>query len=398
VGKILFALALGFFVAEMGGRLFWRLKTKSWFDSGVAWAGNNAFAAQIGGTLAGYTATLAAHPYLAHVHKAGPGINRQGLFGRDFPQARDPRVYQVLVTGGSVACQLAGIRPEQGALTVELEKNYISADGRPIRVYNGADGAWKLPQQTILTMMYAGRFDLVISVDGFNEHYVVKGDPYFLEVPSPNFRTVSPVGFHAKPALIALWFAGQFNEALAGIPGIRELFVSHLIGQSALNLARAFDEKTKPKTTPLMPLEYPPGETLESQRQQRQKQQLSQLETYLELNDAICRQQGAQYVSVLQPCPAIGKELTEREKQVVGPLDYRGSYLKMAETYKKASNKSRFLCLNLLEVFSGVKADVYKDHIHCAPGPNSPGYLAVAKSLGGSLKENNLIKKSKSRR
>jgi hypothetical protein len=70
----------------------------------------------------------------------------------------------------------------------------------------------------------------------------------------------------------------------------------------------------------------------------------------------------------------------------------------MAETYKKASNKSRFLCLNLLEVFSGVKADVYKDHIHCAPGPNSPGYLAVAKSLGGSLKENNLIKKSKSRR
>jgi len=392
VGKILFALALGFFVAEMGGRLFWRLKTKSWFDSGVAWAGNNAFAAQIGGTLAGYTATLAAHPYLAHVHKAGPGINRQGLFGRDFPQARDPRLYQVLVTGGSVACQLAGIRPEEGALTVELEKNYISADGRPIRVYNGADGAWKLPQQTILMMMYAGRFDLVISVDGFNEHYVVKGDPHLLEIPSPSFRTVSPVGFHAKSALVALWSAGELNQALAGMPGFRNLFLSHLVGQSALNLARAFDEKTKPKTTPLMPLEYPPEETLESQRQQRQKQQLSQLESYLELNHAICRQQGAQYVSVLQPCPAIGKELTEREEQIVGPLDYRENYLKMAETYKNASLKGRFQSLDLLQVFSGNKTDIYQDHIHCAPGPDSTGYLAVAKSLGGFLEDNKLIK------
>ena len=97
-------------------------------------------------------------------------------------------------------------------------------------------------------------------------------------------------------------------------------------------------------------------------------------------------------MSVLQPCPAIGKELSEREKQVVGTLDYRESYLKMAETYTKASNKGRFLCLTLLELFSGVKADIYQDHIHCAPGPDSKGYLAVAKSLGGFLEDNSLIK------
>lgn len=73
-------------------------------------------------------------------------------------------------------------------------------------------------------------------------------------------------------------------------------------------------------------------------------------------------------------------------------LDYRESYLKMAETYKNASNKGRFLYLNLLEVFSGVKADIYQDHIHCAPGPDSPGYFAAAKSLGEFLEDNCLIK------
>lgn len=392
MGKILFALALGFFVAEIGGRLFWRLKTKSWFDSGVAWAGNNAFASQIGGTLAGYTATLAVHPYLAHVHKAGPGINRQGLFGRDFPQARDPHVYQVLVTGGSVACQLAGIRPEDGALTVELEKNYISANGRPIRVYNGADGAWKLPQQTILMMMYAGRFDLVISVDGFNEHYKVKGDLEFLEVPSPIFRTVSPVGFHAKPALVALWGAGELNQALAGMPGIRNLFLSHLIGHSALILARSLDEKTKPRTTPLMPMEYPLGETFGSQRQQRQKQQLSQLETYLELNHAICRQQGAQYLSVLQPCPAIGKNLTEEELSKVGPLDYKISYLQMASSYEKAHQENGTPYLNLLEVFKEKKQTIYTDHIHCSAELGSEGNAIISKSIASFLKKRAFIK------
>lgn len=85
---------------------------------------------------------------------------------------------------------------------------------------------------------------------------------------------------------------------------------------------------------------------------------LSQLETYLESNGAISRQQGAQYLSVLQPCPAIGKKLSEREKQVEGALDNRGSHLKMAELYKNASNKSRFLGLNVLEV-SGNKSDIY---------------------------------------
>ena len=137
--KVCFSIFLCLAIAEVGGRVAWLLRHGEFFSAGEAWKGQNAFAAEAGATLAGYTATLASHPYLAHVHKPGPSVNRQGLYGRDFPQARDPHVYQVLVTRGSVACQLAGIRPEDGALTVELEKNYISPDGRPIRVYNGAD-------------------------------------------------------------------------------------------------------------------------------------------------------------------------------------------------------------------------------------------------------------------
>jgi hypothetical protein len=140
-------------------------------------------------------------------------------------------------------------------------------------------------------------------------------------------------------------------------------------------------------------MEYPPGENLESQRQQRQKQQLRQLESYLEFNHAICSQQGTEYISVLQPCPAIGKELTEREKQVVGQLDYREGYLKMAETYKNASTKGNFPYLCLLEIFSGDKRDIYQDHIHCAPGLDSPGNRGMAEKIGRFLEETKKLRK-----
>jgi hypothetical protein len=59
----------------------------------------------------------------------------------------------------------------------------------------------------------------------------------------------------------------------------------------------------------------------------------------------------------------------------------------MAETYKNASAKGNFPHLRLLETFSGDKSDIYQDHIHCTPGPNSPGYRTIAEKIGVFLEK-----------
>lgn len=78
---------------------------------------------------------------------------------------------------------------------------------------------WKLPQQSIQILLNANRFDLVINNDGFNEHYVVKGDSNYLEMPCPNNRTVSPLGFHHQAALVGLWAAGALTRGVEKTPG-----------------------------------------------------------------------------------------------------------------------------------------------------------------------------------
>jgi len=381
-------------VVETAGRLLWWAQKKELFSPQRAWEGNNSFAAEIGGTMAGYTATLSSHPYLVHVHKPGHGINRQGLFGPDFPEGRSPDFYQMLITGGSVACQLAGISPDEGALTEELEKKYLSYEGKPIRVYNGADGAWKLPQQTVLLMMYAKRFDLVISIDGFNENYVVRGDPYYIEIPSPSYRVVSPLGFHAKSALAILWTTAEINQALSRIPAVRKTFTAYCFGQGLLNLAKFYDEKSRPRQTPVTPLEYPQTQSGQDQRLYRKNEQLIQLDNYLGLNQVICRQQDSFYMSVLQPCPALGKSLTEDEKKIVGSLDYKEDYLKMASVYQNAATRNRYPFLSLINVFASEKSSVYKDHIHCENGKNSLGYGIMANALCDFLTKEKIIKRN----
>lgn len=398
--KLLIKCAIFFLIffglVESVGRFVWRVQKKEEFISQKAWEGNNTFAAEIGGTMAGYAATLSSHPYLTHVHKSGNGTNRQGLFGRDFPESRDAEFYQVLITGGSVACQLAGITHEAGALTEELEKNYLSKTGKPIRVYNGADGAWKLPQQTILMMMYSKRFDLVISIDGFNENYLVKGDPYYLEMPSPSYRTVSPLGFHAKTALATLWITAEINQIFSDFPILNRSLAAYWLGQGSLNLAKLYDEKTKPQKTPVSPFEYPPDQCGEDQRSRRKGEQMNQLRDYLALNQVICQQQGARYVSVLQPCPAIGKKLTEEEKRSVGSLSYKEDYLEMSYVYQSVSSRYKYPFLNLLEVFASINMSVYVDHIHCENGKSSYGYGILARAVGDFLAMKKILNRAPS--
>ena len=123
------------------------------------------------GTACRYIDNLYPHPYVAFVHHANPPcgipwVNNVGLFGPDFPTIKPADRYVVMLIGGSVASQLAQNEapPAPRYLEEELNKKYVSPNGKPWMVLNGGDGAWKEPQPFILFSLYASfrrRNDLV---------------------------------------------------------------------------------------------------------------------------------------------------------------------------------------------------------------------------------------------
>src|SRR5690349_2722952 len=114
------------------------------------------------GTACRYVDTLYPHPYVAFVHHGNPpcglsDVNNIGLLNADFPTEKRTDRYTILVVGGSVASQLVQEQPPPARhyLEEELNKRYVSPNGKPFLVLNGGDGAWKEPQSFILFAMYA---------------------------------------------------------------------------------------------------------------------------------------------------------------------------------------------------------------------------------------------------
>ncbi len=88
------------------------------------------------GTDCRYVDTLYPHPYVGFVHHANrpcglKNINNVGLFNDDYPLLKRPDRYTILLTGGSVAGQLAQIDPWPAPhyLEEELNQEYESPNG-----------------------------------------------------------------------------------------------------------------------------------------------------------------------------------------------------------------------------------------------------------------------------
>jgi hypothetical protein len=120
--------------------------------------------------------SLYSHPYLAFVHHKNkkcslPLINSDGFPSPEFPGVKTEKYFDILITGGSVAFQLiGGLKSDlSGELFKELNKKFKTSDGRSVRVFSTAIGAWKQPQQMLSYLLYGDRFDGVVSLEGANE-------------------------------------------------------------------------------------------------------------------------------------------------------------------------------------------------------------------------------------
>lgn len=343
-----------------------------------------------------YVDTLYPHPYVAFVHHGNPpcglaNVNNVGLFNHDFPTIKRQDRYTVLLVGGSVASQLGQNweAPAPHYLEQELNKRYQSPNGKPWLVLNGGDGAWKQPQQLILFSMYATSVDAVITLDGFNEHYMfVPGTQERLERPLSNFIDVNPFVADENFGDAAIgWVMGRFAGMLANLPVLGHSHAAYMIVRGIEAMAKSKDVFKSTKKTTLAGLFAMPEE-VRKDKDLLFETQLGLYQKYARGIEAIARDNNVKTAYFIQPIPAWGKTLTEEEKKVAGDLSYGTLYRRMAAGLLTLRDRGMAVH-DLGDMLKDEPGTIYADHIHFfrAPDGESKGYRLMAARVAQVLAE-----------
>ena len=284
------------------------------------------------GTACRYIDTLYPHPYVAFVHHANPPcglswVNNVGLFGPDFPVIKPADHYVVMLTGGSVAAHLGGNEkspPSPRYLEEELNKKYVSPNGKPWMVLTGADGAWKEPQPFILFSLYAGSVDAMVNLSGFNEHYYFQPkEDVRLEAPASSFLEVNPFAADENFGDAAIgWVMGRLAGTLKLDPVLGQSHAAYMIIRGIEAMAKGQGSFRSSKRTTIPGLFMLPQGTPDKP-EEIFAIQLGLYQKYFRMTEAVARDNGVKSAYFLQPIPAWGKTLTEEEKRVVGNLGLR---------------------------------------------------------------------------
>ncbi len=347
-----------------------------------------------------YVDTLYPHPYLAFVHHANPpcGLswaNNIGLLGDDFPTVKRTDRYVILLTGGSVASQLAQNfkPPAPRYLEEELNKRYVSPNGKPFQVLNGGDGAWKQPQAFILFAMYASVVDAVMTLDGFNEHYFFGvGVDARLERPLSNFAEVNPFVADENFGDAAIgWVMGRIAGALAATPVLGQSHAMYMIVRGIEGVAKSKDIFKSNKRTTLASLFAMPEE-IRKDHDLEFAVQLGLYQKYMRGIEVLAKDYNVKTAYFLQPTPTYGKVLTEDEKKIVGDLSYGPIYRRMVAGILTLRERGMAV-FDLGDLLQDEKGTIYADHIHffrvLTPENygESSGYRLMATRVGRLLAE-----------
>jgi len=325
---------------------------------------NNTFIRDIDRTGNSYAATLFPHPYLGFVHRKGSGIevNNVGLLGYDFPYEKDQGKFVILVTGGSVAAQFAQLKRNGVRYLEDILNARYDFGGKRVVVLNGGDGAWKQPQQAILFLLYADIVDAVITIDGFNEHYIFMKKARRLEYPANNFHQVNPLSQHGYERLTAAWISNKIRSVTTENWLLSH---SHLAWVFSHNLTACLQRATSgskgPEETTIEGIFSLPDEW---DKVRYFRYNAEQYRKYIRMMYVISTNLGIQSAFFLQAVPAIGKDLTEDEKRVVGDLKYRDTYLRLTKEVLTLRDEG-VPVHDLLYVFSNNSETIYADSIHC---------------------------------
>ena len=321
-----------------------------------------------GGSNCRYVDTMFPHPYLAFVHHRDdpcgvPSANDIGMLGDNYPVARNPDRYVILLAGGSVASQISQlVQPgRRSFIEEELNRRYISPTGKPFLVLNGGLGAWKQPQQLILLAIYGDFIDAVVTLDGYNEQHLIQpGLKVRFEMPGANYLGVNPIiakdGFGS---LAVSWFLGRISgwlgTGLTSHSHAAYLLASALASKPADD-GSGFGAKTYSEMMSL------PSNITDS-ASTYMDWQIAQYAKYIRVMDVTARDFGIKSMFFLQPVPAVDKTLTPEESRGTPDLKYGERYVEIVRRLL-ALRERNIEVRSLLDVFKDEKETIYSDDIH----------------------------------
>lgn len=388
LAAILFVLFLAI-LTEGVFAVYLFLRDGRWVSPAQRWAAQeNLFIGDLTSGTCRYVDSLFPHPYLVAVHTANPPcptdfLNAQGLFGRDFPLRRDPETFAILLTGGSVAAHLGQVN-RGGPLFLEEALNacYTPPKGRRFQVYNAADGGWRQPRQAIISLLYGDAADAIVTLDGFNEAQVLGIER--LEMPEAVFELLNPLALRSGRGVAASMMSNQMQIFISQSLARYSFTVFFVADYARKWLERiAYGEIGMRKTSVISLFALPAEWTHE----QRFAFNIDQYQKYLRIIDAIAKAEGARAAFFIQPAPAIGKELTDEEKGIVGSLSYGPLYARLAAALLE-TRTAGLQVFSLLDVFRDTRDTVYGDPIHFARDAktmDSIGNRIVASAMANRL-------------
>src|SRR4030095_1846243 len=344
----------------------------------------------------GYGDSLIAHPYLAFVQTAlGPCgfgyANSKSLLGKEFPDRPRPRTGIILVTGGSVAAQFVGYdRKIESPLERILNAEFTGDRFDRFIVLNGGRGAWKQPAQYIFFGLYADILTGVITLDGFNEHYMINSRRRFEEPASlylqvvegqaPRVRTAPLTRAALKLAAYLYWCASR--HGLFHVSNLAYFVVD--IVRRTLRRYASHTPKLSIAAVDWVKASYAQMFAFHDKmtREERKIWSLRQYEKYIRLIHAGAEALRIKSLFLIQPIPGWGKPLTERERMAARGAQ-RQLYKEMTDHLVALREQFGIPVYSLLDVFQDTKEEIYQDRAHV----NDLGNEIIARRIADLIAE-----------
>lgn len=329
--------------------------------------------------------SLVRHPYLAfvlrHSGHCGSGNSIGMHHSENFPSEREPNFFTIVVLGGSVASALAWQNPEgYSELSEALNKKFLSPNGKPFRVTNGASGSWSYPLQINFLTLYGHAVDAAVSLDGYNEAVRASGGNAITSPATQVYLAIaSPTPFRKFGLQLASFISYRTMRT-----SLRNSFLMVAIFRSVLTRLNNPPEKIAHMEHEILGrfFDFPTDWDQEKITQWNQQKYRS----YIRELAAISGSQGLRYAHFVQPTRFFGKQLTPEEKSYVEPVDqkiFRSVILDASAIERKAGYATH----SLENVFAGEIGTIFSDSIHFAfesPG-KSRGYRLVAEAMALEL-------------
>lgn len=316
-------------------------------------------------TFCTWNESLYPHPYLGFVQSQGlecsfGKVNNKGFISPNFPHKKNEKYFDVLVMGGSVAAQLIGgiSFGLDGYLFKLLNKNFVDARGREVRVFSTATGAWKQPQQLNSYILYGDVFDAILSVEGANETAQFGVNEVFEQ----------PFGIYWG---VAKYPDVNLDKLIARVKYLKKLQRKYKI----LNLSSLYQtyllknaEEASLKFNELFYKSWSNKIFTREDQTTREEHAQRYLE-YVEKLNILTKNSNQNFLTFIQPILEYKKPVHEKEKSIAKNENQLETYRVLVERLRKSPVENVIL---LSDIFEKTSEHIYLDYVHFDFHPNEP--------------------------